>query len=542
MHLLVISGFHVGIIAFLLALVLRLLGVPWRPRLLLVAVGLGIYCLLVGMRPPVMRATLMAWIVLGALAMDRVINWPNVLAAAALAILWVQPTQLLDPGFQLSFGAVLSLLVFAPRWRRWVEPCLGWVRPRWARRYMAMSISCTTAIWVGLWPALAWYFHLIAPVSMLANILVVPLVSLLVVCGTVTLLVGTVAPGVMPWMGLCVSFLLDAVVACVSWCQRLPGGCWYVGQPDGWILLGYYGVIALTLLRRRLGWSIGRVLVCWLLAINVCVWTSVAIRHAASRWLRVEILDVGHGDSIVVRTPSGQTVLVDAGTQDAGRRRVVPYLRWAGIRVLDALIITHLDEDHLGGAIPVMEALQVRRLLTSGAQDDTMTFRRVEELADQHGVTRAVLQRGMSFGEGWGARIRVLHPFTGWVPGTKPGSNDNSVVLKLTKGDVSILLTGDLEEAGLPWLLAQSEELASTVLKVPHHGSALGAEAEAFLAAVRPELAIISVGRTHNLPAPATIEALEQVGARVLLTRRDGAVRVRTDGRRVEIATERERE
>ncbi len=116
-HLMVISGFHVGIIALLLAGVLRWLGMPWRARLLLVAIGLGAYCVLVGMRPPVVRATIMAWMVLGALALDRVISWPNVLAAAALVILWANPTQLLDPGFQLSFGAVLSLLVFVPRWR-----------------------------------------------------------------------------------------------------------------------------------------------------------------------------------------------------------------------------------------------------------------------------------------------------------------------------------------------------------------------------------------------------------------------------------------
>ena len=120
-HLLVISGFNVGIIALLLEWLLKLLGVPWRLRLAGGALGVGGYCLLTGLAPPVARATVMAWVVLGAFALDRVISWPNTAAAAALVILWVEPSQLFDPGFQLSFGAVLSLLAFARGWSAWVE-------------------------------------------------------------------------------------------------------------------------------------------------------------------------------------------------------------------------------------------------------------------------------------------------------------------------------------------------------------------------------------------------------------------------------------
>ena len=540
MHLLVISGSNVGMIAFALALFLRLLGVPWRLRLLIVAVGLGGYCLVVGLRPPVVRATLMAWIALGALALERTTNWSNILAAAALVMAWVDPSQLLDPGFQLSFGAVLSLLVFAARWRQWLEPHLEWVRPRWARRYVAISVSCTSAIWVGLWPVLAWYFFLVSPISMVANLLIVPLISVLVVWGAVGLIIATVAERFMGWTGPALSGLIDAMVVCVSWCQRLPGGHWYMGQPSGWLLLGYYGLMALSLLQRRLRWSTGRLLGCWLLAVNVWAWTAVASRAAASRWLTVEVLDVGHGDSIVVTTPGGHTVLIDAGTQEAGRRDVVPFLRWVGVRSLEALIITHPDADHLGGAIPVMEALRVKRLLTNGARDDTMAFSRVEAMAARRGIPRGILQGGMAIGEGTGLAIHTLHPPPGLIPGSEPGSNDNSVVLKLVRGEVSILLTGDLEEAGLPWLLAQEDALASAVLKVPHHGSALGLLSEEFIAAVRPELAIISVGRIHHLPAPSTLEALERVGAQVMLTRREGAVRVRTDGRSLDVTTGRD--
>ena len=168
-----------------------------------------------------------------------------------------------------------------------------------------------------------------------------------------------------------------------------------------------------------------------------------------------------------------------------------------------------------------------------------MTFHRVEALASRHHVARHVVHRGAEWEDDFGARLEVLHPPAGFVPGTEPKANDNSVVLKLTKGAVSLLLTGDLEEAGLPTLLGQPSELASTVLKVPHHGSALGELGPQFFRAVHPQFALISVGRLHHLPSAETLDALAQIHAKTLLTVHEGAIRVRTDGRRLIVTTTR---
>jgi competence protein ComEC len=537
-HLLVISGFNVGIIALLLEWGLQLLGVPWRLRLAGAAAGVGGYCLLTGLAPPVARATVMAWVVLGALALDRVISWPNVLAAAALLILWVEPSQLFDPGFQLSFGAVLSLLAFARAWSGGVERRLGWAHPAWLRRYAAASLGATCAIWVGLSPVLAWYFHLVAPVSLLANLLVAPLVSALVGMGTLVLLVGAWCEPAVRLSGWVMTALLDAAVRAVSWCQRIPGGYWFVAPPSSGWLAGYYGLLGLSLLRRRLGWTHGRLLACWAAGLALWAWSAVAVRTLESRWLRVDILDVGHGDSLLVRTPAGHALLIDAGTQEAGRTRVVPFLREAGITALDALVLTHADEDHLGGAIPVLAALPVRRLLTNGARGDTMSAREVRRLAASRGVPETALAAGMALAGGPGVRLEVLHPPAGLVPGVAPASNDNSVVVKATRGAVSFLLTGDLEEAGLPWLLrAEDATLRAAVLKVPHHGSRLGLAGDQLFRRIRPAVAVLSVGRAHRLPAPETVQALRDAGATIVMTREEGAVQLRTDGHRLEVRT-----
>ena len=529
-HLLVISGFNVGLIAVLLELIFRVLGLPWRLRLAGSAVLLGGYCLLTGLQPPVVRATLMAWVVLGAYAMDRVISWPNTLAAASLLILWVNPTQLFDPSFQLSFGAVASLLLFTSSWSAWLDLRLGWM-PAWLRRYVTLSLSATGAVWAGLAPVLAWYFHLVAPVSVLANLLLAPLMSALVSVGTAALMIGTCIGAAVGWSAGLLHLLLEATRRCVAWCHAIPGGYWFVPHPSVWWLAGYYLLVALTLLRRRLRWSHGHMAIGWAIGLLLWAGSSVILHAQRSRQLTVDVMDVGHGDSILVRTPGGQAILVDAGSQEAGRYQVIPFLRYAGITSLDALVLTHTDEDHLGGAIPLLQQITVKQLLTNGVRGDTMSARQVRALASARGIPETVLAAGMTLEGDPRAVIQALHPPAGLVPGVAPKSNDNSVVLRVAKGNVSILLTGDIEEEGLPWLLrANAALLHASVLKVPHHGSRLGRAGAEFFRAVSPRVAMLSVGRAHHLPARETLEALRHIGAHLYSTRDDGAIHMQTDG------------
>ena len=536
MHLVVISGFNVGLIAGILELLLRLLGFPLRLRLITSAAALLGYCLLTGMQPPVTRATLMAWVVLGGIWMDRVVNWPNALAAAALMMLWLSPSQLWDPGFQLSFGAVASLLAFTTRFREALEPLLP-IPVGWLKRYVAISLAATLAIWVGLWPLLAWYFHLVSPISVIANLILVPLVSVLVSVGTLVLMLGAVAAPLMQWAGGGLTWLVDLTVACVQWLHRIPFGSWPVGRPSSWLIGGYAALVLLSLARRRLKLHAGQVLAAWLIGLNAWLWRAVIGGARASPWLEVTFLDVGHGDSIVVRTPDRHTLLIDAGTPEAGRTVVAPFLRSRGIHTLDAVIVTHPDTDHVGGVGPVLQQVRVRQLLTNGFPPSYRTVHQLMAQLEHRRIPHARLAAGMRLGGVAGVELAVLHPPMGFVPGTDPWSNDNSLVLKLTKDHASVLLCGDLEERGVPWLLASQQALGATILKVPHHGSALGPLGPAFFQAVHPRAAVISVGRLHHLPAAAVLNELNAVHARTFLTLRDGAVVVRTDGNSIQVRT-----
>ena len=536
-HLLVISGFNVGLIAALLEMGLRLAGLPWRLRLLVVAAGIGGYAMVIGWQPPVARAALMAWVVLGAAALDRDVNWLNTLALAALIMLWLQPSQVFDPGFQLSYGAVLALLLFTPSWQPWLDAHLGWLRPSWLRRSITLSLSATSAVWLGLSPILAWYFHLLSPVSMLANLLIAPLMAALVWLGTALLILGSLCDPILLWGRGALTMLLHATVRCVWWCHAIPGGCVSVRHPGWGLLLGYYGLLALSCARMRLGLSRASLLICWMAGLTVWLWSLLGQSVGHSRWMRVDVLDVGHGDCLLVRTPAGHALLVDAGSRQAGQFHVLPMLRYEGITRLDALVLTHSDEDHLGGAIPLIEAIRVRRILTNGAWGETVPARALKRLAANRGIEVRPLRAGMAIDVGSQMTVDVLHPPRGFVPGTVAASNDNCVVLRLTRGLVSVLLTGDIEERGLPWLLRDAGVVRSTVLKVPHHGSRLGEVGERFFEAVHPQVAILSVGRLHHLPAPQTLEALRRTGCALYTTREDGAVSLRTDGLRLEVTT-----
>jgi competence protein ComEC len=258
MHLLVVSGSNVGLVLLMVELLLRWVGVARAARLALCAAALAGYCALTGLQTPVVRATAMGWLYLGARALDRPVLWGNLLAAAALGMLWVNPVQLFDPSFQLSFGAVLSLLLFTAPCRRLLERIVAWIPPSRVRAYALLSISATVAVWVGLWPLLAWYFRLVAPISVVANLLAAPLVAAVTVLGAVGLGLGAVVPATFAWCSGPMRLLLDALLACVSWCRHVPGGHVHVGDPGWPVVAGYYGLMALSVLCRRLrrnGWN-----------------------------------------------------------------------------------------------------------------------------------------------------------------------------------------------------------------------------------------------------------------------------------------------
>jgi competence protein ComEC len=538
-HVLSVSGLHVG---YVLAGVLLLAGALNVPRRVIPFVALPVlifYAVMTGAGPAVLRASIMAMVVLAATQLGRERDWPSALALAALLILIARPAILYETGFQLSFAATWGILYLGPPLGELLHG--RWALPGW----LALPLQVTVAAQLGTLPLLVYYFNLLAPVAPLANLLLVPLVGLIMLFGFTGCTAGIVFTPLGGMVNAGTGLLIDFFLELANLINRLPGGSVYLATPPWYaVFLWYAGLILLVeMLKGNAGLpgaertkriapaAVGALL----LLLILWPWSGTGGR------MEVHFIDVGQGDSILVRFPGGRTMLVDAGGKmgdlEGGRvvgdATVVPYLRRLGINKLDVLVITHPHGDHAGGVPAVVEKLDVGAVVTSPAPG-------LEELLSGHAFSRVPVYRveaGQSLQIDRRVEVLVLGP-----DGRSPAGedlNNASVVLRLDYGDISFLLTGDVEEEAQRAMLAAGLELEADILKVPHHGSRFFEPC--FFSAVSPEYAVIQVGERNRFghPAQETLDALLYTGAEIFRTDRDGAVMFSTDGRQITVKTAR---
>ncbi len=544
-HVLAVSGYRVLVVAGMLMAALTLFRVPRRIRPFISVPVLLFYMVLTLGHPPVVRGTVMALVfTLGQLVQRRTSS-RNALGVAALLILGVDSRQLFDAGFQLSFGAVLAIQCFMPPFRGLVSgPGARGLFSRsadWTIRSIALSVIVS----IGTLPVTAACFGRVSLVGILTNIAVVPATGAGMVIGTLSLASGLVSPALGAAYAAADGLLLLGTIRFSEFAASLPFASMETGRFGLWEAVAWYGAIGLaTHWRDRRGKA--KFLVLLLAGLNAVMFLPRDPSYAPPRGvLRVSMIDVGQGDAILVEFPGGEALLVDTGpltlAGDAGKRTVVPFLKRKGIGAIDMLIITHPDADHCGGAASVIRSLPVRRVVESGAGGGgwTAVYGSYHAEALVRGAPLSLAWRGEMLSAPPCARLYVLWPVRGRTAhpraSRRGGSNNASIVFKLVYGDVSFLFTGDAEmESETGMIRSFGSFLRSTVLKVAHHGSDSGTSQD-FLDAVRPAVALVSVG-LHNRfrhPSPAVLGRLGEAGARVLRTDREGAVVLTTDGRSV---------
>ena len=264
----------------------------------------------------------------------------------------------------------------------------------------------------------------------------------------------------------------------------------------------------------------------------------------AEEELEVHVLDVGHGDAVLIRTPDGKNILMDSGAGEAvwsqgdmGDIVVVPYLRELGIRAIDMLIISHAHYDHIGGMPAVIKQLEVREVVDSGYPRTTQAYQDLLELIREKGIPYRKVRKGDLLSFGAGVEARVFHPSrTEYRWGKRAEINNYSIVLRMEYGEVSFLFTGDLEKEGERDVLRAGYPVRSTILKVGHHGSKTSSTAS-FVGAVRPEAAIVSCGERPRFTREKPCSNLRRVGATIYRTDLRGTVVVRTDGKSYTVET-----
>lgn len=541
LHLLAVSGLHVFFVGLaahaLLGPTCLRLGLRWRAmeavRAALVLGLLAYYVLLTGARPSVVRAVVMAGCFIGATVLQRSSTSLNTLGVAAVLLLAASPASLFDVGFQLSMAAVAGILTLRPR----VDDALsrlplGKVRGSWVQASTAVTLAATLATA----PVLAHHFGPVPLAGTALNLLGIPLTAASLAAGIGVIATASAAPGLAVPLGAAADLLARLLLAVASagadalaWVRVDLGPA-----SDGYVAALAAGLVAVAQAPRpRLRWR-------WVLAaLALAAATAVpgCVRERTGPVLDLIFFDVGQGDAALVTTPGGRRLLVDTGpgsvASSAARYAVLPYLRRQGVDRLDAVVVTHPDQDHLGGLPDLLRHVQVDRIYRSGWAATTDLFESVSILLEDFEIPSRALRAGDRVPIGDPAvRIEVLAP----AAGTSPSSaNDGSVVLRIAYGGTVVLLPGDVERGSERGLLERyGPFLRSDVVKIPHHGSATSST-PAFIEAVagpRPLHAVVSVrsGNRHGLPDPEVIRRWQETGARVHRTSTHGAVWLRSDG------------
>lgn len=517
-HLLALSGLHVGILVAALALLLAPLGVRRYPFLMLLVVG---FAALVGPTPSIVRASAMTVAVLGSLwwGGGRLEPWPALALSAVVSLLW-SPAWLFDISFQLSYLAVVGLLIFVPplsrallrRGRADSAPRPWW---HWQTLVVGVVVASLSAQLLTL-PLVASSFGSLPLLSPLTNVAGIPLATALVPLGLLAGVLGLVALPLAAALNQLTGLLASLLIALADWGSSLPNLIWGEVAPVGYALY-YLAMLALAL------WAWG-----WLRpwrALVVVLAASLASLVARPPHPAPELiaLDVGQGDSVLIRLPGRQEVLIDGGGTpfgdfDVGKQTVWPALKALGVDELELVIATHPDTDHIEGLVSLLDLVPVNRLVIGVPSPDSEVFAALLSAAERNQVPVTQVRRGeaLTLGE---ASLEFLNP------PNRPyaEANENSVAFVLRyRGVAKAVLLGDLP-------ISAEQDVAfpkADIVMAGHHGARTSTSAR-LLAAVQPWEVILSYGRnTYGHPTPEVLTRIAASGARLHETFKEGAVRL----------------
>jgi competence protein ComEC len=411
----------------------------------------------------------------------------------------------------------------------------------------------TMALQLGMLALMARDFHRITLSAPIVNLAAVPLTGVIVPLGFLTLATGLILFPAGKVLAVPLAWLTEMLLHLVQWFAHFPRLSYRVPGPPLWLMVLFFAAAFLLVAEMRLRHPLRGATIWGLSTVFLGCALTVAIYPFGATWtkggLELTVLDVGQGDSLFVVSPGGKTLLIDGGGAfggfpgreehngiDPGEEAVSPYLWSRGFQKLDVVALTHAHQDHLGGLIAILENFRIGKLWI-GREVSSRALARLEELARARKITIEHELRGKSFN--WdGVDGDFLWPETVPEEAASSAKNDDSLVLRLHYGSETILLPGDAEKQAEREILSENspEAMHSNVLKIGHHGSKNSTTPE-FLAAVHPRVGIISAGEDNPYGHPSTelLERLQKAGVRILRTDRDGAVRVLTDGTRLQI-------
>jgi ComEC/Rec2-related protein len=530
LHVFAISGLHVAMIAAIFAGLLRACQVPRRICGVIVIAVTWFYTYATDWQPSAVRSAIMASVFLGSWVLVRPPDVYNSLAAAALIILLCDPQQLFQAGFQLSFAVVFGLILcgeFARPWQRRIaqgDSLVPWeVRPWWQRTTIkvatyvsAMAITAAAAFLASI-PLIAHYFHLFTPVSLIANLIVVPMSGAALASNLASLLCGAWCPWLTEIFNHGAWFWMKGMLWMSEWTARWPGAARHVSDPGLFATALYY----LLFVAICAGWFARLRLRRWLVGIVALLGILTAIHWGGrARSTTMIVLPLGGGQAVLLDAPGNhRDILIDCGHERAGSAIVRPFLQSRGVDELPRLVLTHGDADHVGGFETIANYFSPRQIVTPAVSFRSPFYRKALESARARAIPILQLATNQRAGD-WTA----LYPDAKDNP---PQADDKALVLAATLNGTRVLLLGDLGPLGQKMVVERSLDVRADIVvtSVPKQGEPL---TDSLLEKIHPR-AIVVVDATYPADArarPALRQRLARRGVPVFYASEAGGITI----------------
>lgn len=533
-HIFAVSGLHVGYILLFFIVVFGRFNIYLRS--ILTIAGLLCFMIITGIPASVFRATLMSVILIIAFLSGRSTNLLNSIALSAVFILCVKPFEILNPGFQLSYSAVLSIALIYPVIHKVINETA--IKNSLVKNIL-LFIGVSLSAQIGTLPFTLAYFNKLSLISLFANLIVIPLAGVIVGLAIITLIIGSVLPAIAVYIAIVNNVFTSLMMDLVRFSGSLDFA--FIRINNFSLLDSIFFYVFISILVYSISTSIKfsfRIAITIIVLANIYIFSTLDNKKLLPDGvLSVLMIDVGQGDSFLLKFPNGKTALIDAGVVDpffdTGERIIIPLLDYLDIAKIDYGFVSHIDTDHYGGFASLIHNKRVNEIYRPKPDSSDKSVR-FEKFLQLNNLRINIYDKGkIKIGN---TALYILNDAQSEYLNNL-SSNDRSGILKIVFGNTSFLFVGDAEiPAESYYLNHYNKFLDADVLKVGHHGSITGSS-EKFLEKVSPKISLVSAGIKNKFghPSEIVLKRLEQINSKILRSDSSGAVLLQSDGGEIKI-------